>query len=72
MVDKVPVSDLGDELAADRFVAWIGMARGKLFAWKKGHGKVNEHNGHGPRDRWLLDEEKRKGIALHERFPSMG
>jgi hypothetical protein len=60
------------EIAADRFVAWIGMARGKFFAWKKRYGKANEHNGHVPRDHWLLDEEKAKIIAFHERFPLEG
>jgi transposase InsO family protein len=60
------------EIAADRFVAWIGMARGKFFAWKKRYGKANEHNGHVPRDHWLLDEEKRKIIGFHERFPLEG
>jgi putative transposase len=60
------------EIAADRFVAWIGIARGKFFAWKKRYGKANEHNGHVPRDHWLLDEEKRKIIAFHERFPLEG
>jgi transposase InsO family protein len=60
------------EIAADRFVAWIGIARGKFFAWKKRYGKANEHNGHVPRDHWLLDEEKAKIIAFHERFPLEG
>ena len=60
------------EIAAERFVAWIGMARGKFFAWKKRYGKANEHNGHVPRDHWLLDEEKRKIIAFHEQFPLEG
>ena len=60
------------EIAAERFVAWIGMARGKFFAWKKRYGKANEHNGHVPRGHWLLDEEKRKIIAFHEQFPLEG
>jgi len=60
------------EIAAERFVAWIGMARGKFFAWKQRYGKANEHNGHVPLDHWLLDEEKRKIIAFHERFPFEG
>jgi transposase-like protein len=60
------------EIAADRFVAWIGMARGKFFAWKKRYGKANEHNGHVPRDHWLLDDEKREIIAFHDRFPLEG
>jgi putative transposase len=60
------------EIAADRFVGWIGVARGKFFAWKKRYGKANEHNGHVPRDHWLLDEEKRKIISFHGRFPLEG
>jgi len=60
------------EIAAERFVAWIGLARGKFFAWKNRYGKANEHNGHVPRDHWLLDEEKRKIIAFHEQFPLEG
>jgi hypothetical protein len=60
------------EIAVDRFIAWIGVARGKFFAWRKRYGKANEHNGLVPRDHWLLDEEKRKIIAFHDRFPLEG
>ncbi|HEX3478228.1 MAG TPA: hypothetical protein VHT91_24575, partial [Kofleriaceae bacterium] len=72
IVDFVRVWSDKTEIAADRFVAWIGMARGKFFAWKKRYGKANEHNGYVPRDHWLLDEEKRQIIAFHERFPLEG
>ena len=44
----------------------------QFFAWKKRYGKANEHNGHVPRDHWLLDEEKRQIIGFHERFPLEG
>jgi hypothetical protein len=50
IVDFVRLWSDKTEIAADRFVAWIGMARGKFFAWKKRYGKANEHNGHVPRD----------------------
>jgi transposase InsO family protein len=60
------------EIAAERFVSWIGVARGKFFAWKTRYGKMNEQNGHVPRDHWLLDEEKRTIIAFHERVPLEG
>jgi putative transposase len=60
------------ELAAERVIAWIGIARGKFFAWKNRYGKANEHNGLVPRDHWLLDEEKRDIIAFHDRFPLEG
>jgi len=72
IVDFVRVWSDKTEIAADRFVAWIGVARGKFFAWKKRYGKANEHNGHVPRDHWLLDEEKRKIIGFHERYPLEG
>src|SRR5262249_8568607 len=72
VVDFVRVWSDKTEIAADRFVGWIGIARGKFFAWKKRYGKANEHNGHVPRDHWLLDEETRKIIAFHERFPLEG
>lgn len=60
------------EIAADRFIAWIGVSRGKFFEWRKRYGKVNEHNGSVPRDHWLLDEEKRDIIAFHDKFPLEG
>lgn len=60
------------EIAADRFIAWIGVARGKFFAWCKRYGKANEHNALVPRDHWLLDEEKRAIIEFHQQFPLEG
>jgi putative transposase len=60
------------EIAVERFIEWIGVARGKFFAWQKRYGKANEHNGLVPRDHWLLDEEKGKIIAFHDRFPLEG
>lgn len=60
------------ELAVERFIAWLEVPRGKFFDWQKRYGKANEHNGLVPRDHWLLDEEKRKIIAFHDRFPLEG
>lgn len=60
------------EIAADRFVGWIGIARGKFYEWRKRYGRANEHNGRVPRDHWLTDEERREIIAFHERFPLEG
>lgn len=60
------------EIAIDRFVEWIGIARGKFFAWCKRYGKANEHNALVPRDHWLLDEEKRVIIEFHDKFPLEG
>jgi len=60
------------EIAADRFVGWIGIARGKFYEWRKRYGKANEHNALVPRDHWLTDEERQAIIAFHERFPLEG
>jgi putative transposase len=60
------------EIAVDRFIEWIEIARGKFFAWRNRYGRANEHNGHVPRDHWLLDEEKAKIIAFHDQFPLEG
>jgi transposase InsO family protein len=60
------------EIPAERFIAWIGIARGKFFAWRKRYGKANEHNALVPRDHWLLDDERRSIIDFHGRFPLEG
>ena len=60
------------ELPAERFVGWIGIARGKFFEWRKRYGKANEHNALVPRDHWLTDEERQAIIAFHEKFPLEG
>jgi putative transposase len=60
------------EIPTDRFVGWIGIARGKFYAWRKRYGKANEHNALVPRDHWLTDEERQAIIAFHERFPLEG
>ena len=60
------------EIPAERFVGWIGIARGKFFAWRKRYGKANEHNALIPRDHWLTPEERQAIIAFHEQFPLEG
>jgi putative transposase len=60
------------EIPAERFIGWIGIARGKFFDWRKRYGKVNEHNALVPRDHWLTDEERLSIVAFHERYPLEG
>jgi putative transposase len=60
------------EVAIERFIEWIEIARGKFFSWRKRYGKANEHNALVPRDHWLLDEEKQAIIGYHDRFPLEG
>jgi len=60
------------EIAAERFVGWIGISRGKYYDWRKRYGKANEHNALVPRDHWLTAEERQAIIAFHEQFPLEG
>lgn len=60
------------ELPAERFIGWIGVARGKFFDWRARYGKANEHNALVPRDHWLTPQERAAIVTYHERFPLEG
>lgn len=60
------------EIPAARFIQWIGLQRGKFYAWKGRYGKVNEHNGRIPRDHWLTSAEKQAILDFHELHPLDG
>ncbi|MSP56825.1 MAG: transposase [Myxococcales bacterium] len=60
------------EIPADRFIAWIGIQRGKYDNWKQRYGKANEHNGRIPRDHWLTPVEKQAILDYHEQHPLNG
>lgn len=60
------------DIAAKRFVAWIGIAESKYYDWVQRYGKVNEHNSWIPRDFWLEDWEKQAIIAFHAQYPLEG
>lgn len=60
------------ELPAKHIIGWLGIARGKFYAWKKRYGKVNEHNGSVPRDHWLEPHEKAAILRFHEQHPLEG
>jgi transposase InsO family protein len=60
------------ELAAERVVGWIGIARGKFYGWKQRYGKANEHNGKVPRDHWIEPWERERIIEFHNRNPLEG
>jgi putative transposase len=72
VVDFVRAWSEKTELPVERFIGWIGIARGKFFDWRKRYGKVNEHNALVPRDHWLTPEEQQAILAFHERFPLEG
>ena len=72
MVDFVRDWSTKTELPAERFVGWLGVARGKFFDWRRRYGKANEHNALVPRDHWLDASEKRAIIEFHGRNPLEG
>lgn len=53
-------------------VAWLGVAKGKFYEWKKRYGRINEHNGSIPRDHWTEQWERDAIIGYHDRFPLEG
>ena len=60
------------DIPAARFIDWIGLQRGKFYAWKERYGKANEHNGRIPRDHWLTPDEKQAILDFHEKHPLDG
>jgi putative transposase len=60
------------EIAADRFIRWVGVARGKFFDWKKRYGKANEHNALVPRDHWIEPQEREQIIHFHDQHQLEG
>jgi transposase InsO family protein len=60
------------ELPTERFITWLGVARGKFFDWKKRYGKVNEHNRLLPRDTWIEEWERRAIVDFHDKNPLEG
>jgi putative transposase len=72
VVDFVRAWSDKTELAADRFIRWVGVSRGKFFDWKKRYGKANEHNALVPRDHWLEPAEREAIILYHDQHPLDG
>jgi putative transposase len=60
------------ELPIERFVGWLGIARGKFYNWRQRFGKTNEHNACIPRDHWLEAAEKAAIIDFHSKHPLEG
>ncbi len=72
MVDFVRTWSEKTELPVEKFVGWLGVARGKFFAWRTRYGKANEHNALVPRDHWLEAWERKAIIDFHGKNPLEG
>jgi transposase InsO family protein len=71
-VDFVQAWSDKTEQPAEKFVGWLGIARGKFFDWKKRYGKANEHNALVPRDFWIEDWERKAIVDFHDINPLEG
>jgi len=60
------------EVPIVNFVAWLGIARAKFYAWRRRYGKANEHNGKIPRDHWIELWEREAIIDYFDRHPLEG
>lgn len=60
------------EIPATQFVAWLGLSRGKFYAWRRCYGRALEHNGQVPRDHWLEPWERQAIVDFHDRYPLEG
>jgi transposase InsO family protein len=72
VVDYVARWSPRTELPAQRFIAWLGIAPSKFYAWRQRYGRVNEHNALVPRDWWLEPWEKQAILDFHARYPLEG
>src|SRR3954451_12292134 len=76
LLEKVPVSDLCDELqiAPSLFYLWQRefFENGQAAFVAKADGRVNEHNAWVPRDHWLEPAEQQAILDFHGRFPLEG
>jgi transposase InsO family protein len=72
VVDFVRHWSTRTELPAAKFITWVGVARGKFFAWRRRYGKANEHNAMVPRDHWIDANERQAVLDFHEQHPLEG
>jgi transposase InsO family protein len=59
-------------LSTERLLTWLGIARGKFYAWRCRYGKANEHNALVPRDHWIEEAERGAILDFHARYPLEG
>ena len=46
------------DISVKYLLSLIGIRAGKYYAWNNRKGQANKHNGHVPKENWLLDWEK--------------
>lgn len=72
VVDFVSKVSHKTELSQSRLLRWLSINRSKYYDWQLRYGKVNEHNGLVPRDRWLEEWEREAIIEYFKEHPTEG
>jgi len=72
VVDYVRRWSQRTEIAAQRFIAWLGIASSKFHDWRSRYGRVNEHNAWVPRDGWLEASEREAIVDFRGQYPLEG
>jgi transposase InsO family protein len=67
-VDFVAAWSEKTEIPVPQFVAWLGLARGKFYAWRQRYGTAHEPGGQVPRDHWLEPWERRAIVDYHDHY----
>jgi putative transposase len=60
------------EQPARKLVAWLGLGRGKFYAWRLRYGVSHEEGRLVPRDHWLEPWEREAIVDFHDRHPLEG
>jgi transposase InsO family protein len=60
------------DLPCRQVVGWLGVGRGKFYAWRDHYGQDTSHNGKVPRDHWLEAEEVEAIVKFHALHPLEG
>jgi hypothetical protein len=72
LVDFVRELSERTEIAQEKIIGWVGIARGKVFDWRRRCGSLPEHNGLVPREHWLEGQEERRLVEFHDGHPLEG
>jgi transposase InsO family protein len=46
------------EFKVGQLLGWLGLSSSKYYSWRERQGQANQHNGHIPKENWLLVWEK--------------
>jgi len=60
------------EFKVGQLLGWLGVSSSKYYSWRDRQGQANQHNGHIPKENWLLAWEKSAIEAYARQHPEEG